>query len=790
MGLLFRVARGRGAAGIQRNAKNVQSENMNRREAPHIAPAQSARTDGEGADLKWQMVPGGYRLDGASAAVLPGGWYGLRVDLDDSTIVPQSPVLNVDYGLGFVTGAQTSLRALVRAGGIEGVIRLPYDARRLRLQFGDAIPGGGATRSPTVERLGRWSSAVRMFRARMDRPGGRLRTLGRLLQATARDGVRGFGDALYQAYHDVPLPLATDYRYWVEANDRLSEEDTDALRLAAGRLAQRPRISVLLPVFNPRPEWLRRCIESVLAQAYPDWELCVADDASTDPGVGELLRRYAHLDPRIKVVFRAENGHISAATNSALELASGEWLALLDHDDELAPHALYMVACTINEHPRAGVIYSDEDKVDGEGGRFDPYFKPDWNHDLLLGHNMISHLGVYRARLVREVGAFRRGFEGSQDYDLALRCVERLAPEQIVHIPHVLYHWRAVPGSTALAKGEKSYAASAGERAVAEHLARSGVPDVVVESIETGHRLRWPVPADPPKVSLIVPTRDRVELLRTCVGSILEKTAYPNYEIIVVDNQSVERETLAYFASLREHARVRVLPYDAPFNFSSINNYAVSVSNGEIVGLINNDLEVIGDDWLTEMVSHAIRPEIGCVGAMLYYPNDTIQHAGVILGLGGVANHIGLGMPRGFIGQMGRARLVQNLSAVTAACLLVRRAVFDAVGGLDPRLQVAFNDVDFCLRVREKGYRNLWTPFAELYHHESASRGSEDTPAKRARFAGEIEFMVRRWGALMENDPAYNPNLTLTGKAFEFAAPPRCMLRSALGLVDADGGFV
>lgn len=348
-----------------------------------------------------------------------------------------------------------------------------------------------------------------------------------------------------------------------------------------------------------------------------------------------------------------------------------------------------------------------------------------------------------------------------------------MTPTQIHHVPKILYHWRAIEGSTALARDSKDYASAAGARAVADHLRRIGA-GAEVEELPHGHfRVHWPLPDSPPKVSLVIPTRDRFELLRTCVESLLGSTNYPNLELVVVDNQSSEPQALAYLDELASRERVRVLRYDAPFNYSAINNWAVAQCDGELVGLVNNDIEVITPGWLREMASHALRAEVGAVGAMLYYPNDTIQHAGVIAGVYGVAGHLYAGMSRGYHGHGARAWVAQGLSAVTGACLLVRRSVFAEVGGLDERLSVAFNDIDFCLRLREHGYRNVWTPFAEMYHHESASRGSEDTDEKKARFALEVQFMLDRWKDVLSDDPAYNPNLSLQSLNFDLAFPPR-----------------
>jgi glycosyltransferase involved in cell wall biosynthesis len=577
----------------------------------------------------------------------------------------------------------------------------------------------------------------------------------------------------------------TSYERWVTTYDTLTNDRLSAQRESSRHLPLRPLISILVPVYNTPEKWLTKAIASVGEQTYSNWELCLADDASTAPHVRPLLEYYAAADPRIKVCFREKNGHISAASNSALELATGEFIALLDHDDELTPHALYEIAMAHNAHPATDFFYSDEDKIDEEGHRHEPYFKPDFLPDLFLAQNYASHLTVYRASLMRKAGAFRVGYEGSQDWDLALRVVS-LMPDhsKIRHIPKILYHWRAIPGSTALLSSEKNYPVKAAHRALTDHFARLKQPVELIPVPGDHWRVKYPLPAQPPLVSLLIPTRNGLKFLQRCVDSILEKTTYPNYEILIVDNGSDDPATLTYLASLAgrsplagdstPRALVRVLPYDAPFNYSAINNFAAKAARGTVLGLLNNDLEVINVDWLHEMVAQALRPQIGCVGAMLYYPNDTIQHAGVVIGLGGVAGHAFRDFPRNTEGVFNRARLVQNYGAVTAACLVIRKEVFDQVGGLDEKnLAVAFNDVDFCLKVRAAGYLNLWTPFAELYHHESASRGVEDTPEKHERFRGEVETMMKRWEKELKHDPAYNPNLTLELTDFTLAAPPR-----------------
>jgi glycosyltransferase involved in cell wall biosynthesis len=547
-------------------------------------------------------------------------------------------------------------------------------------------------------------------------------------------------------------------------------------------LLEMPLISVVMPVYNTPERWLRRAIGSVRAQTYSNWQLCIADDASTEPHVRAVLEEAAASDPRVVVRFRPKNGHISEASNSALELATGSFVALLDHDDELTPDALFEVAAALDARPDAGYIYSDEDKIDEEGRRHQPYFKPDWLPDLFLGQNYTCHLSVYRTELVRAAGGFRPGYEGSQDWDLALRVVERISADQIVHIPKVLYHWRAIPGSTAVRVSEKSYSVESARRALTDHFAYLGQKVELLPVVGDNWRVKYPLPSPPPLVSLVIPTRNQLSHLRRCIDGILERTAYPLYEIIVVDNGSDDPETLVYLGSLsdgshpllRPPVRAEVLRFDGPFNYSAINNFAVARSRGAVVGLLNNDVEVINAEWLEEMVSQASRPEIGCVGAMLYYPNDTIQHAGVVLGLGGVAGHVFRHFPRGTDGAFNRARLAQNYSAVTAACLVVRRSIYGQVGGLDEdALSIAFNDIDFCLKVQEAGYRNLWTPFAELYHHESVSRGAENTVEKVERFRSEIETMLKRWGPKLMEDPAYNPNLSLDFPDYSLAAPPR-----------------
>jgi GT2 family glycosyltransferase len=534
-----------------------------------------------------------------------------------------------------------------------------------------------------------------------------------------------------------------------------------------------------MPAYEPNIDWLKEAVESVRAQIYQNWELCIADDASPNPEVKRVLKEFAKQDSRIKVCYRSENGHISAATNSALELAQGEFIALLDQDDLLQTHALAFVVNAIQDHPEAGLIYSDEDKIDGEV-RLDAYFKSAWDPYLMRCHNMICHLGVYRTALVRELGGLREGFEGSQDWDLALRCVDSLKDHQIVHIPRVLYHWRIHRQSTAMAgSGAKPYTLAAAKRAIEEHLSRRGVSALAELIPELSmFRVKYDLPKQKPLVSIVIATRDRVDLLKNCINSIRKKTDYSNYEIIIVDNGSEDQKTLHYLREIKQSGIAVVFRDEGDFNFSRLNNLGVQHANGEYVLLLNNDIEVESQGWLSEMVALAIQPEIGCVGARLWYPDGRLQHGGVILGLGGFAAHAHRGMPRGNVGFFCRGVLSHTMSAVTAACLLVRKSIYLEVGGLDEEhLAIGYNDVDFCLKVRSRGYRNLLCAEADLIHHESASRGEDLSAEKLARFRREGETLRSRWGHILDNDAAYNPNLTDAGEDFGLAWPPRLKIK-------------
>ena len=562
--------------------------------------------------------------------------------------------------------------------------------------------------------------------------------------------------------------VKSSYRVWMEKFDYRSSQKNDYERKIK-TLENPPLISILMPVFDPDINDLDDAINSVHGQLYPNWELCIADDCSTNPAIREIIKRWANRDSRIKFTLLDQRGHISLATNAAFKLASGSLIALMDHDDILREHALAEIALTASANPDAEIIYSDEDKISPDGRRYDPYFKCDWSPDLFHGQNYLNHLTVHRADNIRAVGGWREGFEGAQDYDLILRIMERISEGSIHHIPKILYHWRAAQTSMAAGGDNKSYAHAAGQRALEEHFVRSGTR-ASVEPNPPYYHVSYEVPEPAPLVSLIIPTRDRGDILKSCISSILDKTDYPNYEIIVVDNGSTEIETLTYLDQISGHEKISVLEYSKPFNFSAINNFAVGKATGKVIALVNNDVEIISPQWLSLMVGQALRPEIGCVGAKLYYPNERIQHAGVILGLGGVAGHAHKYFRRSHHGYFSRLMLTQNVSAVTAACLVVRREVYGEVGGLDEdNLTIAFNDVDFCLKVREKGYLNLFEPRAELYHHESISRGREDTPEKRRRFRAEVNYMKRRWGGVLFTDPYYSPHLSLKSEDFSIS---------------------
>ncbi|MEY8017665.1 glycosyltransferase family 2 protein [Mycobacterium servetii] len=709
-----------------------------------------------GIDPSFQL-----HLPPGSTPIHPG-WYVLSVALRSTAGRLSRPKLYRDHGDGFREQDSDILVLADNTTHHRVLIKVERPIYALRLDPSD---------SSDVSEFLLGSVHIRRISPQEARDETWLRSVHEVYVALHR-GPRGALKNLYRNTHE-----GTDYSEWIKSYDTLDDSLRAQIRADIDAMEERPLISIILPVYNTPERWLRACLDSVRSQLYGVWELCIADDASTKPHVRRVLQKYAAKDNRIKVVFRKENGHISATSNSALELASGTYVALLDHDDALPEHALFHVAQTIVQHPEARLIYSDEDKIDETGRRYDPYFKPDWNPVLFCGHNMFSHFGIYSRRLVRDVGGFREGWEGSQDYDLALRCIERVKREQIIHIPKVLYHWRAITGSTALAPGEKSYAHVAAMKSINAHLERQGVEACVTPIPDRGgnSRLSYQLREPEPSVSIIIPTRNGGEVLRRCLSSIRERTDYSNYEIVIVNNRSDEQDTIDLLEREGRRPHQRVIVFDEPFNFSRLNNTAAKQSAFEILVFLNDDTEIITAGWLRELVSLAIQPGVGAVGAMLYYPDDHIQHAGIILGLGAhrVAGHAYHRKPRGYPGDKCRAQLVQEMSAVTAACMAIKRDRFEAVRGFDESFAVAFNDVDFCLRLSRKGYRNVWTPNAELYHYESLTRGSDLTPSKSHRYDQECEAMRACWGDLLLHDPYYHPALSLDQGDFITYSSPR-----------------
>ncbi|MGL4774337.1 MAG: glycosyltransferase family 2 protein, partial [Clostridium sp.] len=524
-----------------------------------------------------------------------------------------------------------------------------------------------------------------------------------------------------------------------------------------------PKISIVVPTYNTKKEFLIEMIESVRNQSYSNWELCIADGASTLQETLETLKEY-ESDERIKIKYLDKNLMISGNTNHALELVTGEYIGLFDHDDLLTEDALYEVVKVLNENRDADFIYSDEDKVDETGSEyFDPHFKPDWSPDTLTSYNYITHFTVFAKKLLNECGNFNSEFDGSQDYDMFLRLTEKA--NNIVHIPKILYHWRVHKNSTAGGIGQKKYAIDAAKKALKNHLNRMGYEGKIKDGLFAGsYKTEYSIIGNP-KVSIVIPNKDQVDTLKKCINSILKRSTYKNYEIIIAENNSEEEKTFKYYKELESKNNIKVVVWDSGFNYSAINNFAVKQSSGEYIILLNNDIEIISNKWIEEMLMHAQRKDVGIVGAKLYYEDDTIQHAGVILGIGGVAGHSHKYFHRAEDGHVGRLKVIQNLSAVTAACLMVRRDVYDEVEGLDEEFKVAFNDVDFCMKVRTRNYNVIFTPYAEMYHYESKSRGSEDTPEKIKRFNGEIARFEEKWG-LWIRDPYYNENLTLEREDF------------------------
>lgn len=535
------------------------------------------------------------------------------------------------------------------------------------------------------------------------------------------------------------------YNEWLKRTEKKTKYE---------ELKYRPLISVLIPVYNVKGKYLKECINSVLGQSYDNFEIIIVDDASTKKETLDTLKKYERNE-KIKIKYRKKNGHISVATNDALKMAKGEYVALMDNDDVLASDAFYEVVKVLNEDKKIDFIYTDEDKLDLDGKRQDPNFKSDWAPDSFYSSNYISHLCVLKRSIIEEIGGFREGFEGAQDYDLYLRFIEKT--NRIYHIPKILYHWRMIPGSTAAEIGNKNYALERGKKALEEALKRRKIDGEVKIAEDCPYYYIEYAVKNNPKVTIIIPTKDMVKILRKCLDSIYEKSTYNNFEVIVVNNKSEKKETFELFDEYKEkYDNFRVMDANFEFNYAKINNMAVSKTDGEYIVLLNNDVEIITPNWIELMLGYAEQKHVGAVGAKLFYGDGTIQHGGVIVGLG-VASHAFGGADDGAVWG-GRLSVPYNYSAVTGACLMVSRKKWNRVGGLEEKLKVAYNDIDFCLKLLEEGYYNVFVPMVKLYHYESKSRGDDDTFEKKARFDQEQDYMYKKWKKRIENDEFYNPN--------------------------------
>jgi GT2 family glycosyltransferase len=563
-------------------------------------------------------------------------------------------------------------------------------------------------------------------------------------------------------------------RSWIRRHATLGADDIAAIRAHIAGFSNKPAVSVLMVVRDVHAPFLSRAIASVTAQLYPCWTLHIAQQTPLRRKTRSILAKAVRGDARITLLGPADSDHPGVAYDRALAAARDPFIAILGCGDELAAHALYMVANEINAHPDANVICSDEDKIDRGGNRYGPCFKPDWDCDLLLTQGRENHLSVFRASFLRTVGAFKEFDPGAVLYDLMLRVAEHMSVDRIRHIPHILYHRRDLAAADGASPHPGDMPAGAVDDALRNHFGRRGIAAEVAVSRQGMRQIRYGLPEPPPLVSLLVPTKDRLVLLEKCISGLLERTQYANIEIIILDNDSSEPETLSYFAAVISNPRVRVVRCPGAFNFAAINNHGVSLARGSVIGLINSDIEVIDGDWLHELVGHALRPEVGVVGAKLSYPDGTVQHAGIVLGITGVAGHVFRHILDEESGYFHRARLTQELSAVTGACMVMRKECYLRVAGMDDiNLKVAFNDLDLCLKLRQAGYRVIWTPHARLYHAESASRGSDGTPENIERFLTEIAVVQERWPAALAADPFYNPNLTVAADDFSLAESPR-----------------
>jgi len=711
----------------------------------------------------------GYRVTGpnpefqlrSERAVLPSGWVAVSYRWHSDT-QPQPLTLLADAG-----GSRPDSYLLPTSpSNTTMILRLPPRVHGMCLKPPSGV-GGFTLDSLQFVELGAIQLLSGMARpyydaARRD-PGMAWHFCRRAIEVLGQHGVRELGAVLTLRFTQSARDV---YSVWVSRYDTLRARDESAARRQLARLHLQPTFSIITPIDPDDTDDATRAVGAVRAQWYPHWELLLVEARPLPEPKRAAIRSLVGVDARIRWVDSGGTARADAL-NRGLAQATGTFCGVVDCTAALAPHALFTMAVEHNQHPETEMMYSDEDGIDAGGERHRPLFKPDWNPDLLYSQPYVGHLTVYRTELVRKLGGWRNGFDGLEEWDLALRASATIPAAHIRHLPHVLYH----AGSET--DGDPARTPATVRRILGEHLQRIGV---AAELRETSHgtvRIRYPVGRPPPLVSIIIPTRNAEDLLKRCVTSLRQKTAYPRFELLIVDNQSDDGGTRAYLRELQMLPEVRVLEFDAPFNFSAINNFAAGHVRGAVLAFLNNDVEVIAEDWLAEMVGHALRPEVGAVGAKLYYPDGRIQHAGVFLGLGKLAGHAYRGVLDPEPGPDARTFAVQNVSAVTAACMVLRAEVFHAVGSFDVNLPVAYGDVDLCLRLRQRGYRVVWTPHAVLSHRESATRGLDHSVAKVRRLRLEQRLMLERWGSALSADPAYNPNLTLAAPGFAPAFPPR-----------------
>ena len=568
-------------------------------------------------------------------------------------------------------------------------------------------------------------------------------------------GPKEFWIRLHERFEPEEVPYGPWYRAYIPTEETLETQRKQKFDYS-------PLISIAVPAYQTPVEFLRQMIESLIVQTYSNWELCIVNASPDNEEMQKVLAEYSAGDSRVRFCNLKENLGIAENTNRAFAMTKGEFVGLLDHDDLLAPNALYEIVKILQDHPQADALYTDEDKVTTElDEHFQPHLKPDFNLDLLRSNNYICHFFVVRKSIVEKAGGFRKEFDGAQDYDFIFRCTENAG--EVLHVSEILYHWRTHKASTADNPASKMYAFEAGKRAIEAHLERTGTKGEVSHTQDLGfYRVKYPVQGKP-LVSVIIPNKDEKETLQTCLEMLEKNTGYQNFEIIIVENNSTTDEIFRYYKELSRNRKIHLLRWGKEFNYSAINNFAVAHAKGEYLLFLNNDVKSINPDWLEEMLGVCQRPEVGGVGAKLIYPDNTIQHAGCVIGMGGIAGHMFVDMPADRTGYLHKASLLQDMSAVTAACLLMKKEVFEQAGGFTEELAVAFNDVDLCLKVRKNGYLIVYDPYAKLYHMESKTRGAEDSKEKVRRFQTEIEYMRCHWIDILKNgDPCYNKNLSLT----------------------------